>query len=352
MKKGFSIIICCYNSAKSLGATLRYASRLLLPPQGGLELLIVDNASTDDTIVTAERTWKELGAPYVMRIINQPEPGLSNARTRGILEAQYEYLLFCDDDNWLQEDYLTVAVNILSACPQAGMLGGCGEGVSDARMPAWMKEIRIYGCGAQAEKNGTADFLYGAGLILLKPAFERLLSSGYSFKLPDRRGIILSSGGDYELSYAVRLAGYTLLYDDRLRFKHYLPSIRFSKAYIERFIRESNDAQDVLNIYRYFVASPSGGAYGFARHFSRTVLHHMKRAISCCLDYTIMHRDEEKKFLLRFYALYHRCRMYRSFTSLASVRRNYKDISRLHRILTENTASGAGPVQGDDYPRH
>ena len=100
MMKGVSVIICCYNSSKRLGETLKHLSVQKINDTP-CEIIIVDNASTDNTASLARETWDALGSSIPMRIINESKPGLSHAREAGINASSYTYIIFCDDDNWL-----------------------------------------------------------------------------------------------------------------------------------------------------------------------------------------------------------------------------------------------------------
>ncbi len=81
--KGVSIIICCYNSAHRLPKTLAHLKTQVVSQIIPWEVIVVDNASTDGTDQVAKTQWGELpGVPF--RVVNEPRPGLSNARNLGV----------------------------------------------------------------------------------------------------------------------------------------------------------------------------------------------------------------------------------------------------------------------------
>ncbi|RYG19946.1 MAG: glycosyltransferase family 2 protein, partial [Chitinophagaceae bacterium] len=101
-----SIVICTYNNSKSLGETLESFIAQKNYDAEKMELLIIDNNSSDDT--------KDIVQAMIPRIackthyIFEEKQGLSNARNAGINNAMGEYILFTDDDaelpdNWLQK---------------------------------------------------------------------------------------------------------------------------------------------------------------------------------------------------------------------------------------------------------
>lgn len=89
-------------------------------PETRWELLIVDNASTSP-ITTAQLEWKHESA---LRVLSEPQPGLTPARLRGISEADGDLLIFVDDDNVLSEGYLSIAHQTFQENPNLGAAGG------------------------------------------------------------------------------------------------------------------------------------------------------------------------------------------------------------------------------------
>lgn len=100
-----SLIICSRNRAGPLAATLAALDLLAGQIKVPFELLVVDNASSDQTQKTiVETTFRFLRPKYVFC----GERGLSNARHAGIDAAKGSIIAFLDDDvrpeaNWLDE---------------------------------------------------------------------------------------------------------------------------------------------------------------------------------------------------------------------------------------------------------
>jgi glycosyltransferase involved in cell wall biosynthesis len=128
----FSVIVCCYNSSERLPITLRHLAALSVEKIDHWELIIVDNASTDDTATVARRLWASFGSDIACTIIHEPQPGLIFARKAGLNAARFSMVLFCDDDNWLPPNYLSLAVKIMEEHPDAGAIGGRAEAVAAA----------------------------------------------------------------------------------------------------------------------------------------------------------------------------------------------------------------------------
>ena len=88
-----SVVIPCYNAAQFLGETLDSVLGQTYTP---LEVIVVDDGSTDDSAAIAE----SYGPP--VRVICQENQGESVARNRGIQEARGDWIAFLDaDDVWM-----------------------------------------------------------------------------------------------------------------------------------------------------------------------------------------------------------------------------------------------------------
>jgi len=202
MKPGLSAVVCCYNSEHRLPETLGH---LLNQKAAGFawEIIVVDNASLDSTSAVAENILAEKLSSEKYKVVQESEPGLSSARKKGYQTAQYDYVLFCDDDNWLAENYFQLAFEILEQNPRIGILGGKGEAVFEKTKPYWFDTYQInFAVGEQADSVSPLSFIetsYGAGFIVRKKIFELLDTIQFESLLSDRKGNQLMSGGDTEL---------------------------------------------------------------------------------------------------------------------------------------------------------
>ena len=90
-------MICSHKGAPRLSATLGHLAVQGAPAGLGWEVLVIDNASTNDTAAVARGAWPS-AAPAPLRIVVEPRLGLGHARARGLTEARYEVVSFVDDD--------------------------------------------------------------------------------------------------------------------------------------------------------------------------------------------------------------------------------------------------------------
>jgi glucosyl-dolichyl phosphate glucuronosyltransferase len=98
-----SLIICTHNRAASLERTLAALAAVRVPAGWPMELLVVDNASTDGTaaVVRAARL-----STMEIRYVAEPREGKSHALNAGAAQARGDFLLFTDDDVAPREDWI------------------------------------------------------------------------------------------------------------------------------------------------------------------------------------------------------------------------------------------------------
>src|SRR5690242_20640193 len=117
-----SVIICTHNPRSQYLRRVLKALRNQTLPLNQWELLIIDNASHQPLTSAAwDVSWHPL-----TRIIREDELGLSVARRRGMRASSANVLVFVDDDNVLELNYLATTLQISQGWPLLGVWGsGC-----------------------------------------------------------------------------------------------------------------------------------------------------------------------------------------------------------------------------------
>lgn len=132
MDKGISVIIACYNSSLLLRETIECIA-LQNHDNINVELIIVDNASDDNTYELALKYCKEL-LNITYRVEQQNVKGKNAALSLGYRLCRYSYVLICDDDNRLEPNYVKTAFAIMEANVSIGALGGIGYPILKNRL--------------------------------------------------------------------------------------------------------------------------------------------------------------------------------------------------------------------------
>ena len=111
-----SVIVPAYNQGRYLGDAIRSA---LAQTYRDLEVLVVDDGSTDDT----RAVTRSFADPRV-RYIHQANRGLSAARNTGIREASGEFLTFLDSDDQFLPEKLDLLLAAFDRNPALGFAAG------------------------------------------------------------------------------------------------------------------------------------------------------------------------------------------------------------------------------------
>jgi glycosyltransferase involved in cell wall biosynthesis len=226
----FDVVVCTYNNASSLDLTLE--ALRLQRVKGGVNwgILVVNNNSTDETEAVVERHAEDAIVP--LRIVREPEQGLTPARLRGVKSTTADWIAFVDDDCLLAEDWVQRAAEFARAHPDCGGFGGRVVLEWEEAPPEF---VTRYGWAFAEQDYGPEatrlDCLAGAGFVIRR---EALVETGWLDRqfLADRIGEKLISGGDVEM--ALRLgARHDLWYTPALRLRHRIPARRTTLRYLQ-----------------------------------------------------------------------------------------------------------------------
>ncbi|MBD5356056.1 MAG: glycosyltransferase family 2 protein [Bacteroides sp.] len=120
MKSKVSVIIPVLNRKDLL---LRCLDSIGKQTHRPLELIIVDNGSTDGTPEAAVE-WGEVHASkdFEVRILREAKPGACAARNKGLNEATGELALFFDSDDTMRHDLISLAVREFEKQPDTDIV--------------------------------------------------------------------------------------------------------------------------------------------------------------------------------------------------------------------------------------
>jgi glycosyltransferase involved in cell wall biosynthesis len=194
------------------------------------EVIVVDNASTDDT--------REVVEPYTrrdnVRYVVEEELGLSHARNAGWRNASGQYVAFLDDDGEVSEDWLDGYLDAFTAHPDAAACGGRIIPRYAVAKPAWIADIAEPFCGHYdlGDKVSACEWVPGGNAVWRRDVLETL--GGFDTRFGIQRHGILIGGEDNQLIQEAIQRGYKLYYSPKaLMFRH-ISSDRVSIRYLAR----------------------------------------------------------------------------------------------------------------------
>ncbi|MBF2004224.1 MAG: glycosyltransferase [Chlorogloeopsis fritschii C42_A2020_084] len=254
-----SVIICTHNPRYDYLKRVLQALQKQTFPTKLWEILLIDNAS--DTLVSSEI---DLSWHPQSRHIQEEKLGLTSARLRGIKEAVGEILVFVDDDNVLDSDYLEVAFKISKDFSIIGAWGGQVVPELEAEPPEWMKPelqnlLKNLAC-REFERDKWSNLIHeyettpcGAGLCIRKNVAEKyaeLIQNDPKRVDLDRKGQVLISCGDFDLAYTACDMGLGTGEFASLKLTHLIPPHRLEEDYMVRLIEGIYYSRIILEYLR------------------------------------------------------------------------------------------------------
>jgi glycosyltransferase involved in cell wall biosynthesis len=258
-----SVITCAHNSRPE------YLTRVFGALKGQSldsqywEFLLIDSASTPPLSERVDLSWHT-----ATRYFREEEPGLTRARLRGIAEAKGELLIFVDDDNVLDPDFLAAALQLHAEWPQIGAWSGQCLPEFDVTPPEWTERywgnlvIRRFDRDRWSNLPLEPETMpCGAGLCVRRAVakhYWKLHERGARNFLLDRVGTSLISGGDNDLAACACELDLGVGVFTRLRLKHLIPSGRLTEDYLLRLTEGIAFSTTILHWYwRAYQAFPA-----------------------------------------------------------------------------------------------
>lgn len=245
MKPAVSVIICTHNPRQDYLVKVLANLQSQTLPKDQWELLIIDNASQASIGSQLNLNWHSN-----VRVIRENQLGLTPARLRGFREAAAELIVFVDDDNVLETNYLSQVLQIFQQHPGLGAIAGKSLPEFEVTPEPWVAEfykvlaLRDFGEKAlisPATFGAIAQNLYpefapgGIGLALQRRAFAAYAEqvAGNKLRLAlGRMGKQLIAGEDNDIVLTLLNAGWGVGYFPQLRLTHLIPASYLGREYL------------------------------------------------------------------------------------------------------------------------
>jgi GT2 family glycosyltransferase len=258
-----SVVIATFNRAALLAETLEHLAQQ--PFAAGDEVIVVDNASTDETPRVIEAARARFTVP--LHHLDEPAAGKSRAIARAMTVAAGDVLAFTDDDVNVDAGWLA-AIRTAMHDTDVALVGGPVAPRWEAPPPRWLRAPEGFRRSAPAFAEGfgasaVARFpsgggslsgerysrltsplallhygpsaidlgpraVLGANMAVRRAAFLQV--GGFAPHLGKLRGTLLS-GEDRELCRLVQAAGMRAVYSPDALVHHFVPADRMRIGY-------------------------------------------------------------------------------------------------------------------------
>jgi len=237
-----SVLICTYNRASLLRDSLRVLGALTPPSDAEVQIIVVDNNSTDETpevIAQAVRT-----SPIPIVAVREERQGKSFALNSGLEVAHGDIIALTDDDVIPAPDWLQRIVDDFRERDVTFVFGKVLPWWSRRPPPELLvqRAQAIWGPLAILDYGDVpVDYLpdnggrlpIGANLALRRDAVARI--GAWRTDLGKVNNTLIS-GEDHEIFMRLRRAGlYAGFYDPELTVRHFVPEARLTRRYFRKW---------------------------------------------------------------------------------------------------------------------
>ncbi len=223
IKPKLSVLICTYNRCAILAECLDSLTRQTASPND-FEVLVINNNSPDQTQQVAESF---LGKVPNLRVLIEPQQGLSYARNRAYEEAQAEWVLYLDDDALASENLVERALWTIEHHDYK-MFGGVALPWYKYPKPHWYKNKYVatnelpYKTVSKIHGN---QFAIGCIMVIYKPTLAKY--GGFDVRL-GMTGDKIAYNEEVELQKRFRAEGIAIAHDPELFIQHLVAPYKLS----------------------------------------------------------------------------------------------------------------------------
>lgn len=224
-----SVIIPTYNRSALLKQTVDSFLAQTYPGDRW-ELILVDNASTDDTrAVIAEIASREANVKGFTEI----RRGAHHARNSGALAARGEILYFTDDDMLAEPDLLETIVTGFVEGSHVGSVTGRVLPKWETEPPVWVLEhcknalLSLLDLGPQLQVSDDDPGVYSCHQAVLREAF--MSAGGFN---PDTNAGQFTGDNETGLNIKIKKLGYRFAYVGQSVTHHMIPASRLTQSYL------------------------------------------------------------------------------------------------------------------------
>jgi glucosyl-dolichyl phosphate glucuronosyltransferase len=239
-----SALVCTYNRSPYLLNALQSLDNQTLD-SNLYEVIVVDNASTDET----KKVFGAFGKRVNWHYIYDPVIGLSHARNTGWQTAEGDYVALMDDDAVAKPDWLAKFLEAFDTLrPQPGGIGGRCIPIWEIPQPDWLSDKMLGILSVYHYADAPSVINEGQGLSACNIAYPKSLlqwAGGFCEDL-GRKGSALRGGEEAYLQRQMEAGGYRLVYHPEILVSHHISASRLTKRWFRQHAYWQGKAQALI----------------------------------------------------------------------------------------------------------
>lgn len=249
-----TVVICTFDPRKEYLEETISSLRQQTLSADKWALVVVDNASKEPV-----SGWLDLGWHPNARHVLEASPGIAAARIRGSREAGTDWIVYVDDDNVLDPDYLERCLAHVGKYPEIGALGGyCTpkfETPPREDCAPYLSVLAIMPPSGDrfSTQNPNHAIPWTAGICVRRTvleAFARRCEHDFEGLPLGETGRNLLRGEDNEIIFVAWDLGYVTARLNDLHFVHLISSHRVNPDYLVRLRQGTVQSSTLISLVR------------------------------------------------------------------------------------------------------
>ena len=239
--KKVDLVVCTWNRASLLRKTLESIKRLIVPFQVQLRVILVDNASSDETPEALQQFScdEKFTQRHHVLLLHEPKQGHTHARNCAIAHLDSDLLVWTDDDVSLDAFLLQRYVEFADENSQAVFFGGKIEPDFEVTPEDWITENwdQLKGCFAERDLGDEVvsfsdeKLPYGANF-----AIRSEVQKHFPFDVElGRRAQQVNGEDELDMMRRVLSEGYEGLWVPEARVRHFIDQSRMTELWVREY---------------------------------------------------------------------------------------------------------------------
>ncbi|HJP85477.1 MAG TPA: glycosyltransferase [Gemmatimonadaceae bacterium] len=286
-----TVLFATHNGARTLRSVLATYSQLM-HPNGGWKLVVVDNASTDNSRQILDSFRDQLPIEYVY----ERTPGKNAALNTGLEFVEGDLVVLTDDDVFPRQDWLIALREAADNYPEYAVFGGRvlprWETAPPEWVTAWVPRGPVYTISSDKLFDGPAspENIYGPNMAVRADVF----AAGVRFDPSvGPNGSNYAMGSETELVIRLARLGYRIRCVPDAEVEHFIRNYQLQREWILRRATRFGRGQFRLGASQQ--ARDVATWVGVPRHLFREFFREFGVALKAALTF-----DEETAFRARW----------------------------------------------------